>query len=72
MMFAKRKLTTNRYFITTSRDMTARLYTINPLEGFQPKQFAGHRDVVLGAFFSQDEKTVSCNLLRSRRQTDVL
>ncbi|EAL19888.1 hypothetical protein CNBG0310 [Cryptococcus deneoformans B-3501A] len=49
---------TSRYFITTSRDMTARLYTINPLEGFQPKQFGGHRDVVLGAFFSQDEKTI--------------
>lgn len=52
--------------------MTARLYTINPLEGFQPKQFAGHRDVVLGAFFSQDEKTVSRNLFRLRRQPDVL
>lgn len=61
MMSCKRKLIRNRYFITTSRDMTARLYTINPLEGFQPKQFGGHRDVVLGAFFSQDEKTVIYN-----------
>lgn len=52
--------------------MTARLYTINPLEGFQPKQFGGHRDVVLGAFFSQDEKTVSHNLSQSRRHIDVL
>ncbi|WVR09619.1 hypothetical protein IAU60_006691 [Kwoniella sp. DSM 27419] len=49
---------TSRYFITTSRDMTARMYTLNPLEGFKPKQFAGHRDVVLGAFFSDDEKTI--------------
>ncbi|WWC72243.1 uncharacterized protein I206_106205 [Kwoniella pini CBS 10737] len=49
---------TSRYFITTSRDMTARLYTLNPVEGFKPKQFAGHRDVVIGAFFSHDEKTI--------------
>ncbi|KAK6909144.1 hypothetical protein I203_103159 [Kwoniella mangroviensis CBS 8507] len=49
---------TSRYFVTTSRDMTARLYTLNPLEGFKPKQFAGHRDVVISAFFSEDEKTI--------------
>jgi periodic tryptophan protein 2 len=39
--------------------MTARLYTLNPLEGFEPKKFSGHRDVVINAFFSEDEKTVS-------------
>jgi periodic tryptophan protein 2 len=38
--------------------MTARLYTLDPLEGFKPKSFGGHRDVVLGAWFSKDEKTV--------------
>ncbi|KAF7316426.1 Small nucleolar ribonucleoprotein complex subunit [Mycena indigotica] len=44
-------------FITTSRDMTARLFTLNPLEGFRPKTFAGHRDAVLGAYFSSDGAT---------------
>jgi periodic tryptophan protein 2 len=39
--------------------MTARLYTLDPVEGFKPKSFAGHRDVILGAWFSDDEKTVS-------------
>ena len=48
----------NRYFLSTSRDMTARLWTLDPLEGFKPKSFGGHRDVVLGAWFSKDEKTV--------------
>jgi hypothetical protein len=38
--------------------MTARLYTLHPVEGFQPKKFGGHRDVVIAAFFSDDEKTV--------------
>ncbi|KAJ3732921.1 WD40-repeat-containing domain protein [Lentinula guzmanii] len=41
-------------FITTSRDMTARLFTLNPVEGYRPKTFAGHRDAVLGAYFSKD------------------
>lgn len=49
----------DRYFLTTSRDMTARMYTLDPVEGFKPKSFGGHRDIVLGAWFSDDEKTVS-------------
>lgn len=38
--------------------MTARLYTLDPLEGFKPKSFGGHRDMVVGAWFSEDEKTI--------------
>ncbi|KAJ7778254.1 WD40-repeat-containing domain protein [Mycena metata] len=45
-------------FITTSRDMTARLFTLNPVEGFRPKTFAGHKDAVLGAYFSSDSTTI--------------
>ncbi|KAF7794916.1 hypothetical protein EIP86_006059 [Pleurotus ostreatoroseus] len=45
-------------FITTSRDMTARLFTLDPVEGFRPKTFAGHRDAVLNAYFSADCNTI--------------
>lgn len=48
-----------RYFITSSRDMTARIFTLHHLKGFKPKTFAGHRDVVLNAYFSSDNRTVS-------------
>ncbi|KAH8103094.1 WD40 repeat-like protein [Cristinia sonorae] len=48
----------SKCFITTSRDMTARLFTLDPVEGFRPKTFAGHRDVVLGAYFSKDGRTI--------------
>jgi hypothetical protein len=34
--------------------MTARLFTLDPLEDFRPKTFAGHRDAVIGAYFSSD------------------
>ncbi|KAF9022363.1 WD40 repeat-like protein [Hymenopellis radicata] len=50
--------TDSKCFISTSRDMTARLYTLNPVEGFRPKTFAGHKDAVLGAYFSADNSTI--------------
>jgi len=48
----------HRCFMTTSRDMTARLFTLDPLEEFRPKTFAGHRDAVVGAYFSSDCRSV--------------
>ncbi|KAH9976252.1 WD repeat protein [Lactifluus volemus] len=45
-------------FITTSKDMTARLYTLDPLDGFRPKTFAGHKSAVLNAYFSSNLKSV--------------
>ncbi|KAG5646726.1 hypothetical protein DXG03_002408 [Asterophora parasitica] len=38
--------------------MTARLFTLDPVEGFRPKTFAGHKDAVLGAYFSADGTTI--------------
>ncbi|KAG6332965.1 hypothetical protein ID866_6127 [Astraeus odoratus] len=48
----------SKCFLTTSRDMTARLFTLDPLEGFRPKTFAGHRDAVVGAYFSANGKCI--------------
>ncbi|GAA5916680.1 hypothetical protein JCM6882_002264 [Rhodosporidiobolus microsporus] len=48
----------SRFFLTTSKDMSGRLYTLYPVEGYRPKTFAGHRDSVLAAYFSQDHKTI--------------
>ncbi|KAG8902198.1 hypothetical protein FRB99_004780 [Tulasnella sp. 403] len=48
----------SRFFISTSNDMTARLYTLNPLEDYRPKRFSGHRDIVLNACFSKDHRTI--------------
>ncbi|KZV62737.1 WD repeat protein [Peniophora sp. CONT] len=48
----------SKCFISTSKDMTARLFTLNPVEGFRPKTFAGHKDAVVGAYFSKDAKAI--------------
>jgi periodic tryptophan protein 2 len=45
--------------------MTARLFTLDPLEGFRPKTFAGHKDAVVGAYFSANGKFVSETILSS-------
>lgn len=61
-------LSAYRFFLTTSKDMTAKLYTLYPVEGYRPKTFSGHRDAVLAAYFSQDHKTVRSVSLSSSRQ----
>ena len=49
---------TGRFFLTTSKDMSGRLFSLDPVPGFRPKTFSGHRDSVVRAFFSLDEKTI--------------
>ena len=43
--------------------MTARLFTLNPVENFRPKTFAGHRDAVIAAYFSANGTMVRLYLL---------
>ena len=40
-------------FITGSRDLTAKIYTLDPAPGF-PVNLAGHKDTVVGAFLAAD------------------
>ena len=39
--------------------MTARLYTLDSLDGFRPMTFAGHKNAVVNAYFSSNSKSVS-------------
>jgi hypothetical protein len=48
-----------RFFLTTSADLTARLFSLNPIEGYRPKTLAGHRDMIIGGWFGADQATVS-------------
>ncbi|CAG8579166.1 16574_t:CDS:2 [Rhizophagus irregularis] len=48
----------SRFFISTSKDMTARIYSLHPIEGFTPITLAGHRNYVIGAYFSSDQETI--------------
>lgn len=39
-----------RFLLTHSSDLTARLFSLHPIEGYRPKTFAGHRDGLVGAW----------------------
>ena len=48
----------SRFFLSGSKDLTARIWSLNPEEGFVPTTLAGHREGVLGAWFSKDQESV--------------
>ena len=45
----------SRYIGTASKDMTARIFSLNPEEGFTPITLAAHRDEVLAMYFVHAE-----------------
>ncbi|KTW29763.1 hypothetical protein T552_00970 [Pneumocystis carinii B80] len=48
----------SRFFLTASKDITARLYSLDPMENFTPMTFAGHREALVDAFFYSTEKMI--------------
>jgi periodic tryptophan protein 2 len=48
----------SRFFLTSSKDLTARIWSLDPEEGFTPTILAGHRTAVYAAWFSADQETI--------------
>ena len=48
----------SRFFLSTAKDLTARIWSLNPEEGFVPTTLSGHRDGVVGGWFSKDQESV--------------
>lgn len=49
----------SRFIITTSKDLTARIWSIDTDDkDLASMTFAGHRDYVMGAFFSADQENI--------------
>ncbi|KAI9304687.1 WD40 repeat-like protein [Cunninghamella echinulata] len=48
----------SKYFLTASKDMTARLYSLNPIPDFKPVTLSGHRSEILGVYFSNDMQNI--------------
>jgi periodic tryptophan protein 2 len=45
-----------RFFVSASRDMTARIWSLDPEEGFEPTVLSGHREGVKNAWFSSNQE----------------
>ena len=48
----------SRFFLTASKDLSARIWSLDPIEGFVPTVLAGHRQGVVGAWFSKDQESI--------------
>jgi periodic tryptophan protein 2 len=48
----------SRFILTASKDLTARIWSLDPEDGFEPTTLAGHRQGVKAAYFSNDQEAV--------------
>ena len=48
----------SRFFVSASKDLTARLWSLDPEEGFEPTVLSGHRENVRNAWFSADQESI--------------
>ncbi|MCJ1312547.1 hypothetical protein MMC25_006221 [Agyrium rufum] len=48
----------SRFLLSSSKDLTSRIWSTNAEEGFVPTTLAGHREGVLGAWFTQDQESI--------------
>lgn len=44
----------SRFLLSSSRDMSIRVFSTDPIEGFAPVALTGHRDSVVAAWFDND------------------
>lgn len=42
----------SEFIAVASKDLTARLYSLNPVPGWTPPTLAGHKDALIGVFFT--------------------
>jgi periodic tryptophan protein 2 len=48
----------SRFFLSASKDLTVRIWSLHREEGFIPTTLAGHREGVLEAWFTNDQESV--------------
>ncbi|CAJ2508111.1 Uu.00g092970.m01.CDS01 [Anthostomella pinea] len=48
----------SRFFLTASKDLTTRIWSVDAEEGFIPTVLSGHKQAVVGAWFSNNQETI--------------
>ncbi|KAK2807197.1 hypothetical protein FQN51_004811 [Onygenales sp. PD_10] len=48
----------SRFFLSASKDLTARVWSLDPEDGFEPTTLAGHREGVVDAWFTDDQESI--------------
>ncbi|KAJ6131959.1 hypothetical protein N7471_007174 [Penicillium samsonianum] len=48
----------SRFLLTAAKDLTARVWSMDPEEGFEPTTLAGHRQGVVAAYFNATQEVI--------------
>jgi periodic tryptophan protein 2 len=48
----------SRFFLSSSKDLSARIWSLDPEEGFEPTVLSGHRQQVRAAWFSASQEAI--------------
>ncbi|KAJ2688489.1 U3 snoRNP protein [Coemansia spiralis] len=48
----------SRFFLTSAKDMTTKIFSVDPIEDFVPTTLSGHRSSVVGAWFAKDMRAI--------------
>lgn len=48
----------SRFFLTAAKDLTARIWSVDAVEGFTPTVLSGHKQAVIGAWFSENQEII--------------
>lgn len=48
----------SRFFLSAAKDLTARVWSLNSEQGFVATTLAGHRESLLGAWFTKNQEAV--------------
>lgn len=48
----------SRFFLSSSKDLTSRIWSLDPEEGFDPTTLSGHRQQVRNAWFSASQEAI--------------
>lgn len=51
----------SRFLLTAAKDLTARVWSMDPEEGFEPTTLAGHRQGVVAAYFNATQEVVGAS-----------
>lgn len=57
-----------RFLISASRDLSIKIHTLNPIEGYIPFNFIGHKNLCTSFFFNNEMSEVIEAILQQKKR----
>lgn len=62
----------SRFLLSASRDLTARVWSLDKEDGFEPTTLAGHRQGVVAAYFNAEQESVRKRQKKSHHAIHIM